>query len=161
MALAEKSDVLRITPLPPFPPCGYVCEFDVAHLRRLPEGVVEISAGPVVAAVLFPEDYLHSTDPRLYLKVASVIEPLNLVHPNINGYAVCLGSAFAPGTPITALLWELYDIVSYQNVTLDERNAMNPEACRLLREHAELLARLRSEPFLRRQHKIRMRVNAR
>jgi hypothetical protein len=157
-ALAEKSDVLRLTPLPPFPPCGYICEFDVAHLCRQAEGVVTIQPGPVVAAVLFPEDYLHSTDPRLYLKVASVLEPRNLVHPNIRGGVVCLGSAFMPGTPITALLWELYDIVSGQNVTLDERNAMNPEACRLLRAQPELLAQLQPKPFLRRRHKLQIKV---
>jgi hypothetical protein len=78
----------------------------------------------------------------------------------VRGGVVCLGSAFAPGTPITALLWELYDICSYQNVTLDERNAMNPEACRLLREHPELLARLKPAPFLRRQHRMQIKVSA-
>ena len=56
------------------------------------------------------------------------------------------------------LLWELYDIVSYQNVTLDERNALNPEACRLLREHEGLLAQLTPKPFLRRAHKLQITV---
>lgn len=156
--LAKRSEVVQISPLPPFPPSGYICEFRMPYLRRLSSGVVEIAPGPVLAVLHFPEEYLRSTDPRLYLKVVSVLTK-NLTHPNILGLAVCLGSSFAPGTPITALLWELYDIFSYQNVTLDERNALNPEACRLLREHPEALAKLKPEPFLHRKHKMRIKVN--
>jgi hypothetical protein len=154
-ALAEKSDMLHLIPLPPLPPSTYLCEFDVHYLRRLRSGVVEIAPGPVLTALHFPEDYLRSTDPRLYLKVASILTP-DLTHPNVGGTIVCLGSAFAPGTPLTALLWELYDIVTYQNVTVDERNALNPEACRLLREHAGLLAQFQLKPFLRRAHKLKI-----
>lgn len=163
-ALAEKSDVLRIAPIPPFPPSGYLCEFDVSYLRKRADGVVELKTAPAVAGLLFPEDYLHSTDPRLYLRVAQVVEPWDIVHPNVRGGVVCLGSAFAPGTPITALLWELYEIVSYQNLTLDEGNALNPEACRLLRGRPELLEELlaqsKPKPFLRRRREMRIKVNA-
>ncbi len=156
-ALAEQSDILQLTPLPPLPPSVYLCEFAVPYLHRLPSGLVEIAPGPVQMVINFPEDYLRSTDPRLYLRVASLLTP-DVTHPNLWGTAVCLGSEFAPGTPITVLLWELYDIVSYQNVTLDERNALNPEACRLLREHEGLLAQLTPKPFLRRAHKLQITV---
>jgi hypothetical protein len=156
--LAEKSDVLKLSPIPPFPPGAYLCEFHVAHLRLLSDGTVRIEQGPVTAGVIFPEDYLRSTDPRLYLRVASALTPFDLLHPNVRGGVVCLGAAFAPGTSLTALLWELYEIVSYQNVTLDERNAMNPTACRLLRQQPELLSGLRPEPFLRRRHGMQVSV---
>jgi hypothetical protein len=155
--IAEKSDVLNLVPLPPLPPSAYLCEFAVPYLRRLASGLVEVAPGPVQIVINFPDDYLRSTDPRLFLKVASVLTP-DLIHPNLYGTAVCLGSAFAPGTPITALLWELFDIVSYQNVTLDERNALNPEACRLLRAHRRLLAQLHPQPFLRRTHMLQITV---
>jgi hypothetical protein len=157
MALAETSDVLRIIPVPPRPHSSYVCEFLVPYLRRLPSGVVEVAPGPVLAGLHFPEDYLRSADPRLPLKVASVLTA-DFTHPNVWGAAVCLGSAFAPGTSITALLWELYDILTYRNITLDERNAVNPEACRLLREHTHLLARLTARPLVRKKRTIRIRI---
>lgn len=158
MRLAERSDVLKLTPIPPFPPGGYLCEFQTPHLRLLPDGVVRVERGLVTAGVVFPEDYLRSTDPRLYLRVASVLTPFDLLHPNVRGGVVCLGAAFAPGTALTALLWELYEIVSYQNFTLDERNALNPTACRLLRQHPELLSGLKPEPFLRRRHGMQVSV---
>jgi len=156
--LAERSDVMTITPLPPAPTTTYLCEFDLSYLRRLPAGTVEIAGGPLGAVLHFPEDYLRSVDPHLYVKVASVLTP-DMAHPNLLGGTVCLGSGFAPGTSITWLLWELYDIVSYQNVTFDERNALNPEACRLLREHRHLLDRLQPRPFLRRERKLEVKVS--
>jgi hypothetical protein len=157
-ALVQKSDVLKLFPIPPLPPAAYLCEFTLSYLRRLPSGVVEVASGPILAGVRFPEDYLRSTDHHLYLKVASILT-FDFTHPNVNGSMVCLGSQFAGGSPITALLFELYDIVSYQNVTLDEGNALNPEACRLLREHRELLDGMERKPFMRRKTKLQVKVS--
>ena len=81
-ALAEQSDILQLTPLPPLPPSVYLCEFVVPYLRRLPSGLVEIAPGPVQMVINFPEDYLRSTDPRLYLRVASLLTP-DVTHPNL------------------------------------------------------------------------------
>lgn len=155
--LARKSDVLHLTPVPPYPPAGYLCGFDTAYLCRGQSGLVEVHPGPVLAAVRFPNDYLRSVDPELYLKVAAVLTS-DFTHPNVAGLNVCLGSAFAPGTPLTTLLWELYDIVSYRNVTTDEANALNPEACRLLREHGHLIDQLSPPPFLRTEHELKVKV---
>ncbi len=153
LALAEVSEILHIFPLPPLPPSRYLCVFQLPYLRRLPSGVVDVAAGPVQAGVSFPEDYLYAADPHLYLKVASMLTQ-DFVHPNVRGSAICLGAAFAPGTPIRALIWELYDILAYRNVTLDERNALNPEACRLLRAHPNLLDRLEVRPLRRRAKSV-------
>ena len=129
--LQVRSDVVVLDPLPPLPPSRYSCTFQVPHLRRLPSGIVEIHPGPVLCGISFPEDYLRSTDPKLFMKMASVLNP-GFLHPNVLFGSVCLGSAFTPGTPIGALVWELFDIVTYRNCTVDERNALNPEACRLV-----------------------------
>lgn len=146
--LAAESHVLRVCPMPPLPPSSYLCQFGLPYLRRLPSGLVEVAPGPVLAGIHFPEDYLRAADPHLYLKIASVLTP-DLVHPNVHGSTVCLGSAFAPGTPIRVLLWELFDILAYRNVSLDERNALNPMACRLLRAHPHLFDKLESRPLRR------------
>jgi hypothetical protein len=159
MELADESDVLRVIPRPPLPPAAYVCEFRVPYLRRTPSGIVEVAPGPVLAGLRFPEDYLRAADPHLFLKVASILTPL--VHPNILGPLVCLGSKFAPGTPVRMLLWELYEIVAYRNVTLDEHNALDPEACRLLREHPHLLGQLEAPPLRRGRRPLHLMGGAR
>jgi hypothetical protein len=156
-ALEKQSDVLELVPLPPLPPSTYLCKFAVPYLRRQADGTIALAEGPVIAAVHFPEDYLRSVDHWLYLKVATLLTP-DFIHPNVRGGTVCLGADFAPGTPIKGLLWELYDIVTYQNFSLVEHNALNAEACRLLRARQELVKSLRPVPFLRRKRRFKIIV---
>ena len=156
-ALQRKSDIVALEPLPPLPPSRYVCTFEVPYLRRLPTGVVEIHRGPVLCGIGFPEDYLRSTDPKLFLKVASIVNP-GFLHPNVLLGSVCLGSAFSPGTPIVALVWELFEIVTYRNCTVDERNALNPEACRLIREYPSLVGTLARPALFRSARQVQVAV---
>lgn len=156
--IAGASDVLAVVPLAPLPARTYRCVFDVRYLRRLPSGLVDVAPGPVVAAIHFPDDYLRALDRQLGLRVVSMLTP-DVFHPNVRGAAVCLGSAFAPGTPIRWLLAELYEVITYRNLTVDERNALDPEACRFLRQQPALLGRLGDPPPLRR-HRRRLRVKA-
>jgi hypothetical protein len=150
--LQVRSDVAMLTPLPPLPPSRYSCTFALPYLRRQSSGTVEISPGPVVCALDFPEDYLRSTDPYLFMKLASILSD-GFLHPNVSPAGnVCLGVGFAPGTPIAGLVWELFDIVTYRNCTVDERNALNPEACRLVREHPSLIEKLSAPPLVRATH---------
>jgi hypothetical protein len=155
--LQGKSSVVILAPLPPLPPSRYCCTFQVPYLRRGLSGIVHIDAGPVVCGISFPEDYLRSTDRGLFMKVASVLSP-GFLHPNVLHGSVCLGNRFAPGTPIGALVWELYEIVTYRNCTVDERNALNAEACRLVREHPSLVDQLGRPPLLRSKNAIEIAV---
>jgi len=157
--LQAKSGVLTLLPLPPHPPSGYQFEFRVPYLRRLAEGTIQTDPGPVLGLIRFPEDYLRSTDPKLYMKVVAVQNP-DLVHPNVQDGCVCLGAGFAPGTPISALVWELFEIVTYRNRTVDERNALNPEACRLVRAHPGLVDGLERPRLFRPRRKIRLTVKS-
>jgi hypothetical protein len=157
--LQERSEVMTLTPLPPLPPSRYGCAFQIPYLHRLPSGVVEIHPGPVHCGISFPENYLRSSDAMLFMRVASVLNPAFL-HPNVLAGSVCLGSTFAPGTPISALVWELFDIVTYRNCTVDERNALNPEACRLVREYPALLEKLERPPLFRSSRSIQISVRS-
>jgi hypothetical protein len=156
-ALQQKSDVVALTPVPPLPPSKYECTLRVPYLRRLPTGTVDIDPGPVRCTISFPEDYLRSTDPRSFAKVASISSP-GFTHPNVLLGNVCLGSRFAPGTPIEALLWELFEIVTYRNCTLD--HSLNQEACRLIREYPSLLAGLGRPSLFRPDRSIRVSVRS-
>lgn len=154
--LSAVSEVLTVTPLPPLPPAIYLCEFRVPHLRRADSGRVDVCDGIVVCGIHFPDNYVRSVDPSLPMRVAALIRPRNFVHPNVSRGSICLGYRFAPGTRMRLLLHELYEIVSYQNYTLDESNAMNAEACRLLRAHPELLERLEPPPLVPRRRRARV-----
>lgn len=156
--LAARSDVLRVH-TDPRAPATFLCEFAVPHLRRLADGVVAVHPGPVHAAVHFPPDYLRSADRHLYLHVAAVLTP-DLVHPNVRGTAICLGSAFRAGTALGNILRELYEIFTYANYSLVETDSLNPEACRLLRAHGHLLEQLTPRPFVRRSLKLRVKVRS-
>lgn len=158
LELQAKSDILVLAPIPPLPPSRYGCTFQVPYLQRLSSGTVEVHPGPVLCAISFPGDYLRSTDPKLFMKMASVLSP-GFLHPNVSPIGnVCLGADFAPGTPIKALVWELFEIVTYGNCTVEEGNALNPEACRLVREYPTLLAKLERRPLLRSARAIHIAV---
>jgi hypothetical protein len=146
--LESKSDFVLLEPLPPFPASRYRWTFQVPYLKRLPSGIVDLDPGPVRGGIVFPEEYLRSVDSKLFMKVASIDNP-DFLHPNVLFGSVCLGSRFAPGTPIEALIWELFEIVTYRNCTVDERNALNPEACRLVREYPSLLTKVGRPPLFR------------
>lgn len=157
LELAGKSALLDVIPVPPFPPSTYLCQFKLPYLRRRPDATVDIAPGPVTVGLHFPGDYLRSTDAHLYLKVAAMLSA-DFVHPNVYGVAMCLGAGFAPGTPMAALLWECYEIVAYQNMTLDERNALNPEACRLLRANRSILTQLPQRTLLQKRSPLHIEV---
>jgi hypothetical protein len=102
-------------------------------------GQVQLIKAPVNFYIHFPIDYSRSIDPYLYLRVVTVLRP-DFFHPNIRipqGW-VCLGHNFQPGTPLADLIYHLYEIITYQNTTVDERDAYNPEACRYLRLHKKM-----------------------
>jgi hypothetical protein len=155
--LVRRGDVLRVYN-DSRAPAAFFCEYAVPYLRRLPDGVVCVHAGPVRAVVHFPADYLRSTDPHLYLRVAAVATP-DIVHPNIRGPGVCLGSAFRAGTGLAVILRELYEIFTYANYSLV--SSLNPEACRLLRAHRHLLESLAPPPLVRRSRNLHVKVTAR
>lgn len=151
--LAAESDVLDLFPVWPYPPRKFLFEFHLPYLRCNLEGTVEVAPGPIIGVINFPETYLRSVDTNLPFKIVSV-KTRDLTHPNIRGTVVCLGRNFRPGTPIQALLWNLWDILTYQNCSLDERNAMNSSACRLLRACPEMLTQLPQSRLLRKKQSL-------
>jgi hypothetical protein len=153
--LQQKSDLLTLRGIPPMPASKYECSFRVPYLRRLPTGIVVMDPGPVQCTISFPNNYLHSADSGLPVRVASIESP-GFLHPNVLYGAVCLGRQFAPGTPIEALVWELFEIVTYRNCALD--HALNQEACRLIREYPSLLEAMGRPSLFRSDRSIRISV---
>jgi len=120
-------------------------------------GQIQLIKATVNFYIHFPMDYLRSVDPYLYLRVVTVLHP-DFFHPNIRipqGW-VCLGHNFQPGTPLADLIYHLYEIVTYQNTTVDERDAYNTEACRYLRLHKTM--KISAPPLFRKDLKLNVTV---
>ncbi len=159
--LAEKSEVLSIIDQEGDPPFLFLLEFNnITHLIKDPEsgGVVPFTS-PVFANVFFPPDYLRSVDPALYLKMVTIPNQ-GFFHPNVklpHGW-VCLGHEYLPSTDLSDLIFHVYDIITYQNMTVDERDALNPEACRYLRRNPDIIAGLKSPPLRHRELHVKVKV---
>lgn len=151
--LTAQSDVLTVLALPPQPPSHFLVQFRVPYLRRTPRNTIDIAPGPVEAVVHFPADYLLGTTPQLWFRVAMITTP-DFVHPNVREGVVCLGAQFNPGTSLRVLIRALYDLVSYQTMTLDERNAMDAETCRAIRADPHILSSLPPPSLTRRTHRV-------
>jgi hypothetical protein len=150
LALATQSQILTVFSLPGQPlPAQILCAFHgIPHLRKRLDGTIDVvPEGEVLVGIHFPPDYLRSTDRALYLKLISLLSPPTFFHPNVHAPALCPGAHLTPGMPLVALLWHIFDIVSYRNINLDELNALEPQACRYLRQHPEILAQLRPPPL--------------
>jgi hypothetical protein len=162
-ALAAQSAVLTVCSPPGQPlPTHILCAFHgIPYLRKRSDSTVEtVPDGEILVGVHFPPDYLRSTDRALYLKLISLLSPPSFFHPNVHAPVLCPGVQLTPGLPLVALLWHIFDIVSYRNLTLDERNALDHQACRYLRQHPEVLAQLRPPPLRRRRLQVTPLANA-
>jgi hypothetical protein len=134
MALAAGSDLLTLVPLDGEPPERYVAEFRCTGLVRQPSGAIT-EADRFVVGIWFPDDYLRQVEP---FQVLTWLAPRTVWHPNISDRAplVCVGRLI-PGTSLQAILYQLFEIITYQRVTMDD--ALNHEACAWTRAN---LARL-------------------
>jgi hypothetical protein len=160
--LTAQSDVLTVLTLPPQPSSRFLVQLRVPHfLRRKPDRTIELAPGPVEAGIRFPADYLmhsrqqdnHWSAPHLQAGVVTILTP-QFVHPNVREGVVCLGAQFNPGTPLRVLIRQLYDLVTYNLMTLDERNAMDGEVCRAIRANPHWLSSLSAPPLTRRTHRV-------
>ena len=83
--------------------------------------------------IWFPSDYLRRAEPW---EVLTWLGPRRVFHPNISDRmpVICVGR-LAPGTWLVDLLYQVFEIISYQKVTMREDDALNPAACAWAREN--------------------------
>jgi len=123
VALAAESDLVDVLPVGP-PPCQrYILKFSCRGLVRTQDGVEE--AEEFALGIYFPPDYLRHAEPA---RVITWLFPLNAFHPNIRNPFLCPGR-LKPGTSLVELIYQCYEVITYQKVTMNEMNALNPEAC--------------------------------
>jgi hypothetical protein len=132
MALAASSDVLGLVPVSGSPPDRYVARLDCC-------GLVMTDAGVAVATqhligICFPESYLRTPcNPGLVL---SWLEPQSIFHPNIRAPFICAGN-IPVGMSLVNLIHQVFAIVTYQNFTPREDDALNKEACAWARRNLD------------------------
>ena len=134
-ALAESSDLLDLFPMTTVdgePPQTYIARFLCDGLVKNSEGDIE-EANHFEVMINFPSDYLRRADP---FQVLTWFGPANVFHPNISARApfICVGK-LAPNTPLVDLLYQCFEIITYNKVTMREDDALNVDACRWAREH--------------------------
>jgi hypothetical protein len=126
MALAADSDLLTLIALEGTPTQRYVAEYHCTGLVRTGAGEVT-TAQRFVVGIWFPDDYLRRAEP---FEVLTWLGPRNVWHPNVSNQApfVCPGR-LVPGTPLVDILYQLFEIITYNKVTANEYDALNREAC--------------------------------
>jgi len=132
MALADASDLLELTPLSEGACDRYLARYLCTGLVRTAEGAIE-EAHCFDVAIWFSANYLRRADP---FNVVRWVGPREVFHPNISRRlpVICLGRV-TPGTPLTDLLYQAFEIITYKKVTMTERDALSFDACVWAREN--------------------------
>ena len=124
LALNASSDLVRLIAIDDAPArTTYVAEFACKTLVLSNGDVVSVDRSAV--GIRFPANYLRVFDTA---QVFTWLGPREIWHPNIVSPSICVGN-LVPGTPLLDLLYQLFDIITYSNVTVDERDALNRAAC--------------------------------
>ena len=150
MALADGSDLLDLIPLGG--PCSqlYVAMFCCKGLVRSSSGEIE-EAGRFELGIWFPSDYLRRAAPQ---EVVSWFGPPEVFHPNIRAPYICIGR-LAPGTGLVDILYQCFEIITFNKVTMREDDALNPIACEWARQHQDRFP-IDSRPLKRRRLQIKL-----
>ena len=136
MALAADSDLFRLVPFDGAHHQRYVAEFRCT-------GLVQAASGEIVPAdhfgigIWFPDDYLRFADP---FTVLTMLGPPQTFHPNVSAHApfICPGY-LAAGTELVDILYRCFEILTWNRVTMVEKDALNVEACAWARRNLHRL----------------------
>jgi hypothetical protein len=124
-ALAAASDLVTIEPVGSDSD-RYLVRFSCTGLVRTLTGDVA-EARRFEVGIWFPPDYLRRAVPW---EVLTWLGPRRVLHPNISdrGPFICVGR-LSPGTSLVDLVFQCYEIITYQKVTMREDDALNHWAC--------------------------------
>jgi hypothetical protein len=132
MALVAASDLIELYPLTGRGSDRFIAVFRCRGLVMNEDGEVKESDHFEVG-IWFPSDYLRRADP---FQVLTWFGPMNVFHPNISNVApaICVGR-LAPGTSLVDILYQCFEIITWNKVTMREDDALNLEACEWARRN--------------------------
>jgi hypothetical protein len=133
IALSEASDLLHLFPAGE-PANRYVAQFRCKGLVQHASGEI-VDADRFEVGIWFPDNYLRAVNP---FQVLTWLGPRRVWHPNISGEnsVVCAGR-LAPGTGLVDILYQLFEIITWQKVTMREDDALHWAACEFARQHQD------------------------
>lgn len=136
MSLADGSDLLELYPVfaeDGSPPQEYLARLRCKGLIKSNGEVFEWDCFEIL--IYFPSDYLRTANA---FQVLSWSYPIQVFHPNISDKSpfICIGR-LAPGTSLVDILFQCWEIITYNKVTMREDDALNPQACVWARQHRQ------------------------
>lgn len=132
LALAAASDRLELLPAMGRAPDRYLARFRCRGIVRAPNGDF-VEADDWRVGIWFPPDYLIG--PIEPFEVVTWLAPNNVYHPNIRPPFICPGRLVI-GTPLVDVLYQCYEVISYQRFNPREDNCLNIKACVWAREES-------------------------
>jgi len=149
--LALSSDLLELEPLGPKPSRYYFVDFRCRGLVESASGVTETDRFRV--GICFPHHYLRRAEVP---EVVKLLSPVETFHPNVLFPFICLGR-LKPGTPLVDIIFQCFEIFTFQKVNMREDDALNKRACAWARHHQDRFPIDRT-PLRRRSLTLRVRV---
>lgn len=123
IAIANDSDVLDLRPVGPRPYQRYLVGYTCRGLVRSAGKITECRRFEM--GVYFPLHYIRHADVP---EVLTWFGPTDVFHPNILFPFICPGR-LKPGTTLVDILYQCFEIITYQKLTMNEADALNPDAC--------------------------------
>jgi hypothetical protein len=117
-------------------PTGMLARVACRGLVCNPSGAIE-EAEEFGVGIWFPEDFVRRANPY---EVLTWLGPRNVWHPNISDTLplICVGR-LVPGTSLVDLLYQVWEVITWNKATIREDDALNRAACQWARHN---LARL-------------------
>ena len=136
--LAAASDLLNLHIAPLAPP-HVIAEFRCKGMVREPDGEIH-EASEFHVGIWFPPDYLKgyaNTFQRNTFQMLRMYTP-GVWHPNVSAEApfICIGR-LASGTTLVDILYQIFDILTYNKFNPREDDALNKAACAWARAHQD------------------------
>jgi len=132
MELARSSDLLELAPAHGAPPSVYVARFRSRGYLQTPEGDV-VEGDHFEVGIRIPPSYLRWVPP---FEILTWLGPPNVFHPNIRPPFCCIGR-IVPGMSLVDILYQLFEVIGWVNVTVDEHDALDHAACEWARAHPD------------------------
>jgi malate synthase len=155
LALARESDILDLYPQGITPVQCWIARFRCKGLVTTRDGQVS-EADDFAVGIYFPDDYLRRAHPA---EVLTWLNPSRPHHPNVSPDLplICIGR-MSPGMGLVEILYQVFEIITYGKVTMNERDALNKAACRWARQNTHLFP-IDKRPLKR--QRMQIQVNAR
>jgi hypothetical protein len=130
IALAHESDLLDLSAQGHPPYQCWIAEFHCKGFIRNKDGEVS-ETNDFRVRIYFPDDYLRRCNP---METLTWLKPKSIWHPNISSKVplICIGR-MTPGTTLVDILYQVFEVITYNKVTMVESDALNTEACRWAR----------------------------